>query len=207
MFDRYNSIFSICRITSLSCTINWKTSFANGPERPTLVARERLSVREDDNDYSWRGISRKLRPRFCDCVLDRPRVLQYSIPDESVRNVVATKWASIYTRYDWGYSTGNKSRSQHPSKRNGGQREREREKKRMSQRQYRGERGYVIYIGLKGLHKNVWSTKKDDSPVAATAPRDSTRLIVVKTTCPVRNTKDQSRIVKPGAAIALCWPS
>lgn len=63
----------------------------------------------------------------------------------------------------------------------------------MLQRQYRGERGYIIYIGLKGLHKNVWSTKKDDGTVAA--PRDSTRLIVVKTSPvrPVRNTKDRQR--------------
>lgn len=63
-------------------------------------------------------------------------------------------------------------------------------------------------MGLKGLHKNVWSTEKDDGTVtvAAAAPRDSTRLIAAKTTRPVEHkgsTKDRSRIVKPGAAIAL----
>lgn len=67
----------------------------------------------------------------------------------------------------------------------------------MLQRGYRGARGYIIYIGLKGLHKNVWSrkSKKDDGTVtvAAAAPRDSTCLIVVKTTRPIWNTKDRQR--------------
>lgn len=122
-------------------------------------------LRENDNDYSWRGIPRKLRPRFCDCVSRSTTCTAIFRAGREcrkrVRSVVATKWASIFTRYDWSYSTGNKSRSRHPSRGKGGQRENER-KREMSQWRYRGEWGYIIYIGLKGLHKNVWSTKKDD---------------------------------------------
>lgn len=61
---------------------------------------EKIVHREEDNDDSRRGISLKLRSHFCDCTLDRPHVTAIFHAEREcrkhIRNIVATKWASIY---------------------------------------------------------------------------------------------------------------
>lgn len=201
MFQRNNFIFSVCLAPNdiLILRNKLENKFCEWARaNPTRVGRKNC-LREDDNDYSRRGIPRKLRPRFCDCVLDRPRVPQYSMPGESVANVCEASSRQsghlyIHVTIEVTAPAIKVARDTHREERVDSESRNER-KREMLQRRYRGERGYIIYISLKGLHKNVWSTKKDDGTVtvAAAAPRDSTRLIVVKTTRPIRNTKDRQR--------------
>lgn len=113
-----------------------------------------------------------------------------------MRSVVATKWASIYIYITTEVTALAIKVARDPWRGKGGQRERARtgeKEKCCNARDDIEENGYIIYIGLKELHKNVWSTKKDDDTVAA--PRDSTRLIVKITSpvYPIRNTKDRQR--------------
>lgn len=86
----------------------------------------------------------------------------------------------IYIRYDGDYS--NKSRSRNPSRGKREKREREREEKerKVSQRRRIEKRGYIIYIRvLKDCTRMAGLPRKT---TATAAPRDSTRLIVAKTT-------------------------
>lgn len=115
---------------------------------PTRVARKNC-LREDDND-SRRGIPRKLRPRFCDCVLDRPRVPQYSKPGESVANVCEASSRQsghlyIHVTIEVTAPVIKVARDTHREERVDSESGNER-KREMLQRRYRRERGYIIYI-------------------------------------------------------------
>lgn len=91
---------------------------------------------------------------------------------------------------------GNKSRSRNPSRGKRGKRERERgeeKERKVSQRRRIEKRGYIIYIRvLKDCTRMAGLPRK---MTATAAPRDSTCLIVAKTTFVLyrRQTKDRQR--------------